>query len=88
MITHWKDRVASVLVFDVIETLLDVRPMEEPFARAFGEPPPMGEWFARLLHGSLVATVTDTYADFGTLAVSALETVASRRGQNLSDEDQ
>jgi hypothetical protein len=59
--------VASVIVFDVIETLLDLRPLQEPFVRAFGDPAPLGEWFARLLHGSLVATVTSTYEDFGTI---------------------
>jgi 2-haloacid dehalogenase len=78
--------VARVLVFDVIETLLDLRPLREPFARAFGDPPPVGEWFARLLHGSLVATVTDAYEDFGTIAGRELNTLAWRRGQDLSDD--
>jgi 2-haloacid dehalogenase len=79
--------VPKVLVFDVIETLLDLRPLREPFARAFGDPAPLGEWFARLLHGSLVATVTDTYEDFGTIAARALDAVASRRDNDLSEED-
>jgi 2-haloacid dehalogenase len=78
---------ARVLVFDVIETLLDLAPLREPFARALGQPPPLGEWFARLLHGSLVATVTDTYEDFGTLGGRALDAVASRRDRELSDDD-
>jgi 2-haloacid dehalogenase len=79
--------VAKVLVFDVIETLLDLRPLRDAFARVFGAPAPAGEWFARLLHGSLVATVTDTYEDFGTIGRRALEAVASRQGRVLSDED-
>jgi 2-haloacid dehalogenase len=79
--------VARALVFDVIETLLDLRPLREPFARAFGGPSPLGEWFARLLHGSLVATVTDTYEDFGTIAGRALDAVASRQDQDLSEDD-
>lgn len=78
---------AKVLVFDVIETLLDLRPLREPFARAFGDAAPLGEWFARLLHGSLVATVTDSYEDFGSIGRKALDAVASRRGRDLSDED-
>ena len=77
---------ARVLVFDVMETLLDLRPLREPFARAFGDPPPVGEWFARMLHGSLVATLTDTYEDFGTIGARALEALARRRGQHLLDE--
>lgn len=79
---------ARVLVFDVIETLLDLGPLRKPFTRTFGNPEPLGEWFARLLHGSLVATVTDTYEDFGTIARRALEAVAARRGHELSEEDQ
>jgi 2-haloacid dehalogenase len=79
--------VARVLVFDVIETLLNLRPLGEAFAGTFGDPSPLGEWFARLLHGSLVATVTDTYEDFGTIGRRALDAVAARRGHELSDED-
>jgi 2-haloacid dehalogenase len=79
--------VARILVFDVIETLLDLGPLREPFVRAFGDPEPLGEWFARLLHGSLVATVTDTYEDFGTIGRRALDGVAGRRGRELTDED-
>jgi 2-haloacid dehalogenase len=78
---------ARVLVFDVMETLLDLRAMRETFVRAFGDPPPLGEWFARLLHGSLVATVTDAYEDFGTIARRALDAVATRQGRDLSEED-
>lgn len=76
-------RVARVLVFDVNETLLDLAALREPFARAFGDADPMGEWFVRLLHGSLVATLTDTYEDFATIGQRALEAVADRRGRNL-----
>jgi 2-haloacid dehalogenase len=78
---------ASVLVFDVNETLLDLNAIREPFARAFGDPSPAGEWFARLLHGSLVATLTDSYDDFGTIGRRALDVVAGRRGVALSDEE-
>ena len=77
---------ARVLVFDVIETLLDPRPARDALAGVFGDPPPFGEWFARLLHGSLVATVTDSYEEFGVIAGRALEGVASRRNQVLTDE--
>jgi 2-haloacid dehalogenase len=78
---------ARVLVFDVIETLLDLAPLREPFARALGEPAPLEEWFARILHGSLVATVTDTYEDFAAIGGRALDTVAFIRDRELSDHD-
>jgi 2-haloacid dehalogenase len=75
--------VARALVFDVNETLLDLAPLREPFARAFGDAAPMGEWFVRLLHGSLVATLTDSYEDFASIARRSLDAVASRRGRSL-----
>jgi 2-haloacid dehalogenase len=79
--------VSRVLVFDVIETLLDLRPLRERFGQVFGEPDPSAEWFAGLLHGSLVVTVTDSYEDFATLAGSALDTLAWRRDHRLSEDD-
>ncbi len=78
---------ARVLVFDVNETLLDLGGLREPFASAFGDASAMGEWFARLLHGSLVATVTDSYEDFAAIARRALDVVAHRRGRALSPEE-
>jgi 2-haloacid dehalogenase len=75
--------VARVLVFDVNETLLDLAALREPFSRAFGDPASMGEWFVRLLHGSLVATLTDTYDDFATIARRALDALAKREGRDL-----
>ncbi len=75
---------AKAIVFDVNETLLDLGALREPFARAFGDAAPLGEWFARLLHASLVATLTDTYEDFGTLGRRALDALAVRRGMELS----
>jgi 2-haloacid dehalogenase len=79
--------VVRVLVFDVNETLLDLAALRAPFASAFGDDAPLGEWFARLLHGSLVATVTDSYEDFASIGRRALETVATRRGVELSSDE-
>lgn len=73
----------KALVFDVNETLLDLAAMQGPFAQAFGDAAPLGEWFARLLHGSLVATLTDSYEDFASIGQSALDAVAFRRGRKL-----
>jgi 2-haloacid dehalogenase len=77
---------ARALAFDVNETLLDLGALREPFAEAFGDPGPVGEWFARLLHGSLVATLTGAYEDFGTIGRRALEALAARRGLDLTGE--
>lgn len=74
---------AKVLVFDVNETLLDLAALRDPFTRAFGGAAPLGEWFARLLHGSLVATVTDSFEDFSYIGRRALDAVAARQGVEL-----
>ena len=54
---------SSVLVFDVNETLLDLRSLEPEFADLFGSPGSLTEWFLRLLHASLVETVSGGQAD-------------------------
>jgi len=76
---------SSVLVFDVNETLLDVRSLEPEFAELFGSPGPLSEWFLRLLHASLVETVSGGEADFAALARAALRTTAEARRVTLHD---
>lgn len=76
-----------VCVFDVNETLLDLKALDAPFERVFGQPGVRQQWFGQLLQSALVATVTDAYADFGTIGRAALEMVARRHGRELSEED-
>lgn len=78
---------ASVCVFDVNETLLDLGALDPHFERAFGDAAVRRVWFLQLLQSALVATVTDAYSDFGTIGGAALEMVAEREGVDLSDED-
>ena len=47
----------------------------------------LGEWFFRLLHGSLVANLTDSFRSFETIGVEALRAVAARQGRELSDDE-
>ncbi len=72
-----------VLVFDVNETLLDLGALEPRFEAALGSTAAMGEWFARMLHGSLVANHTNAYRPFGLIGIEALLAVAQRRGIDL-----
>jgi 2-haloacid dehalogenase len=71
------------LVFDVNETLLDLKALGPAFASVFGSTEPMGEWFARMLHGSLVANATNRYRPFGLIGTEAMVTLAQRRGVEL-----
>src|ERR687889_679068 len=76
-----------VCVFDVNETLLDLRALDPHFERLFGDPSARQAWFGQFLTSWLTAMVTGVYQDFGTIGGSALEMVAERQGVNLSDED-
>jgi 2-haloacid dehalogenase len=77
----------SLIVFDVNETLLDLEPIKANLEAIFGADPPIGEWFARLLHGSLVANALDQFRSFGDIAAESLINMAGRRGLLLRAED-
>jgi 2-haloacid dehalogenase len=78
---------APVCVFDVNETLLDLSGLDGPFERLFGDRGARTAWFGQLLQSAMVATITDRYADFGTVGRAALEMTAARLGVTLSDDD-
>ncbi len=76
-----------LIVFDVNETLLSLEPIRRSLQSIFDGDAPIGEWFARLLHGSLVANVLDQHRPFGDIGVEVLVTLAARRGLPLGAED-
>lgn len=73
----------EILVFDVNETMLDLRALHPHFERLFGDRRVMGEWFGLMLRLSLVATVTRTYRPFAELGRDALLTTARKQGLEL-----
>ncbi len=75
-----------VIVFDVNETLLDLSKLKPHFAETFGDATVMSRWFAQLLQLSMIATITEHYHDFGTLAREALLISAKRQGVTLTNE--
>src|SRR5919202_366620 len=77
-----------VIVFDVNETLLDLRAMDPAFERAFGDRSVRQQWFQQLLSSAMVSIITDAYSDFGTLGRAALQMTAERRGMQLSEDEQ
>lgn len=76
-----------VCVFDVNETLLDLTALDPPFERGFGRPGVRREWFGQFLQSAFVATITDSYTDFGTIGRAALEMVAKRSGVELAADE-
>lgn len=75
------------IVFDVNETLLDLRALDSHFQRVFGDAAVRPAWFSQTLQLSLITTIVEAYTDFATLAGAALDLVAARRGATLSAAD-
>jgi len=74
-----------ICVFDVNETLLDLRALDAQFARVFGDANLRQAWFTQMLQNAFVATITGPYRDFGTLGAAALAMVADRLGVAVGD---
>jgi 2-haloacid dehalogenase len=77
---------ARVIAFDVNETLLDLRALDEPFEDLLGSAQLRGQWFAQMLQLSFVGGLTSQYVDFTTAQRAALHMVALRAGRSLGDE--
>ncbi len=75
-----------IIVFDVNETLLDVRAMSSSFEQTFGDSTLLGEWFSTLLRYSLEVSVTGDYRPFDELARGALTMTAARHGHEPTAE--
>lgn len=75
-----------VIVFDVIETLLDLTALDEHFERVFRDGAARQQWFVQMLQLALVATITHAYTDFGSVGRAALDMVAASRQITLSDD--
>ncbi len=73
-----------IVVFDVNETLLDLDSLKEGFASIFGTADLMGEWFARMLHGSLVSNHLRSYRSFGEIGIEALIMLGTKHGLHVS----
>jgi 2-haloacid dehalogenase len=77
----------KLIVFDVNETLLDLKALDPKFEEIFGSASVRTSWFGQVLRNSLVATITGRYDDFGKIAGAALDMTAQLHNVTLSDED-
>ncbi|MBK5201464.1 MAG: haloacid dehalogenase type II [Spirochaetaceae bacterium] len=73
--------------FDMNETLLDLNLLQSKFAEYFDNVNVMKYWFTQLLHSSIVIAAMNNYIEFGTLALSVLESVASEYNVVLNEKD-
>lgn len=78
---------ARIIVFDVNETLLDLKALDPHFQRLFGDAGVKQKWFAQVLQTSLLVTITNSYVDFGAIGGHALEMTAARHGVALTNDD-
>ena len=77
----------KIIVFDVNETLLNLKALDPLFERIFGNASVRTSWFGQVLSNSLVATITGQYNDFGKIASAALDMTAQLHNIILSEED-
>lgn len=77
----------EVIAFDVNETLLDVSTLAGPFQEVMGTGFSVGEWFARLLHRSLLANELGRHQPFGDLGVEAMMWLAARQSIPVGREE-
>lgn len=67
---------ATVAVFDINETTLDLAPVRRVVDDVLGRAGGFGSWFGRLLQTSMAVTATGNFESFGALAEAALDSVA------------
>lgn len=79
--------VPDVIIFDVNETMLDLRALDPHFERVFGDTGVRRLWFQQVVQNFLVTTVLGRYVEFGAIGRAALEMVADRLGRSLTDDD-
>ena len=73
-----------VLVFDVNETLLDLRVLDPIFEQAFGDAAVRRQWFGLVLRNAMAVTITGDYQDFVAVGAASLNMVADQQGITLS----
>jgi 2-haloacid dehalogenase len=78
---------ASVIAFDVNETLLDLAALDAPFEERLGDAALRPQWFAQMLQVAFVGGLTGRYVDFTAAQRAALVMVGEREGVPLSADD-
>lgn len=74
----------KLLLFDVNETLLDLKPVKEAVNAFYGKEDAATLWFGKLLHYSLVERVTAQYHNFSELAEAVMDMVSAYYGKEMT----
>ena len=81
------DQPPTVLVFDVAESLLDLRVLRPQFQRMFGDGAVVDEWFGETILYSESATLTDTFVPFGQLGAGVLRMLGHIHNVQIGEAD-
>ncbi|MBQ0817891.1 MAG: haloacid dehalogenase type II [Hyphomicrobium sp.] len=76
----------DTVLFDINETVLDLRSLGPKFAAALGDPAVVSTWFAMLLHTSTVCALTGVNTGFADLAGVMLDRIAALHDRTISDD--
>lgn len=76
-----------VLVFDVVETLLDTNILSPLLERIFSDPAALRTWLDNLFVYSQALTITGHYANSGSVGLAVLQMMAASRGLRIGDGD-
>ena len=76
-----------LIVFDVNETLIDLRTMEPIFERIFRDKGAMRLWFANLVMYSLALTAAGSYVPFTDVGAAVMKMLADAKGIRISEAD-
>ncbi len=77
----------QVILFDVNETLLDLRAVEPLLSRVLGGAVGLREWFATVLLHAQSLTLAGRYAPLGEVAGATLRMLAAGHGRTASEAD-
>ena len=74
-----------VLLFDVNESLLDLKTLEPHFKTHFGDQIMVSEWFDQVIQTAMLSVILGWSRNFSEVGRSALEMVVERHDLSLSE---
>ncbi len=75
----------EVILFDVNETLLDLAPLKNSINKALENEYAAEIWFSKLLHYSLVETISDSYHDFSEIGAAVMKMISGNFGKSFTN---
>ena len=76
---------ARIILFDVNETLLDLKPLKTAINNLLENKHGFQHWFGQLLQYSLVENCTNSYHDFVAIAGASLDMTATINGKKITE---